>query len=446
MPINNQAYQNITEAAFSVMSGKKPLDEQARLLTEGAFDGWLWDGVPFPETIGNPPSASFTFALNYMAIYVYLLSAYDSPYEAFENEPNFGGGGDGPNPSNPFDPDDPWTRFFTVDQIGIQNYDYNGDGIVGFEDWLIVFQMAFNPAVPYWVNNSFYRRMLEKGEISRMPQPKKFGLAPVNPLATRPGTRSPDGSNPQTGAVRGMREETMMGMGDKRDRKQQFDMIMKMGDMAASGKIPSGKGGMQQGSMSGQETMPPDSLSKFGKMGMGMKPQMGGMKPPMGGMPKMGGMKPPAGMPKMGGMKPPAGMPKMGGGMEQAMGMKPQMPGMGAMGGMQQPAPTPKMPSMSDQPQVKQKLQNLVPFDPNKKKKGMMGMGVEGEAMPKINNKKLKFGIPGMDDDRGDGNRYDKKGNLKALKRTGIEGEAMRAYQGARAGRQMFKTQARRGY
>ena len=360
MPINNQSYQNITEAAYNVMSGRKPLDEQARLLTEGAFDGWLWDGVPFPETIGDPPSASFTFALNYMAIYVYLLSAYDSPYEAFENEPNFGGGGDGPNPSNPFDPDDSWNRFFTVDQIGLQNYDYNGDGIVGFDDWLIVFQMAFNPAVPYWVNNSFYRRMLEKGEISRMPQPKKFGLAPVNPLATRPGMRSPDGSNPQTGAVRGMREETMMGMGDKRDRKQQFDMIMKMGDMAASGKIPSGKGGMQQGSMSGQEMMPPQTLSKLVKGGSGM---------------------------------------------EQGMGMKPQMPGMGAMGDMQKPAPTPEMPSMSDQPEMKKLLggmMNKMGLDPEKMKKGMMGMGVEGEAM--------------------------------------------QAYQSARDARQMFKTQARRGY
>jgi hypothetical protein len=145
----------------------------------------------------------------------------------------------------------------------------------------------------------------------------------------------------------------------------------------------------------------------------------------------------------MGGMKPPAGMPKMGGGMEQGMGMKPQMPGMGAMGGMQQPAPAPEMPSMSDQPQVKQKLQNIVPFDPNKKKKGMMGMGVEGEAMPKMNNKKFKLDIPGHED-RGDGMKYDKKGNLKGSR--GIEGEAMSAYQGARAGRQMFKTQARRGY
>ena len=155
---------------------------------------------------------------------------------------------------------------------------------------------------------------------------------------------------------------------------------------------------MQQGSMSGQEMMPPDSMAKFTKGGSGM---------------------------------------------EQGMGMKPQMPGMGAMGGMQQPAPAPEMPSMSDQPQVKQKLQNIVPFDPNKKKKGMMGMGVEGEAMPKMNNKKIKLDIPGLD---GDGSRYDKKGNIKGMNRTGIEGEAMSAYQGARAGRQMFKTQARRGY
>jgi hypothetical protein len=44
------------------------------------------------------------------------------------------------------------------------------------------------------------------------------------------------------------------------------------------------------------------------------------------------------------------------------------------------------------------------------------------------------------------GSRYDEKGNLKGMNRMGIEGEAMSAYQGARAGRQMFKTQARRGY
>ena len=204
--------------------------------------------------------------------------------------------------------------------------------------------------------------------------------------------------------------------------------------------------------MSGKNTPnhEPEQISEEMMMGMnkrkrpmGGMPPMGGMKPPAGGMPKMGGMPPMGGMPKMGGMKPPAaGMPKMGGGMEQAMGMKPQMPGMGAMGGMQQPAPTPMMPSMSDQPQVKQKLQNLVPFDPNKKKKGMMGMGVEGEAMPKMDDKKIKMTIPGF---KG-GSRYDKKGNIKGMNQTGIEGEAMSAYQGARAGRQMFKTQARRGY
>ena len=312
-------------------------------------------------------------------------------------EAEFGG-------SNPFEPDDGWDRFFQMDDFGINNYDYNQDGLITFEDFMILFQMAYNPSIPYYVNAPFYNRMLEKGEQSRIPRPKQFGTPPTNPLAARPGVRSPDGSNPQTGAVRGMSEEMMMGMNKKKNPLfggGESDQIKKIAQAAAKGNAP----------------------------------QMGGMKPPVGGMPKMGGMKPPAG-----------GMPKMGGGMEQAMGMKPQMPGMGAMGGMQQPAPTPKMPSMSDQPQVKQKLQNLVPFDPNKKKKGMMGMGVEGEAMPKMNNKKLKFDIPGMDDDRGDGNRYDKKGNLKALKRTGIEGEAMGAYQGARAGRQMFKTQARRGY
>ena len=67
-------------------------------------------------------------------------------------------------------------------------------------------------------------------------------------------------------------------------------------------------------------------------------------------------------------------MPKMGG-MEQGMGMKPQMPGMGAMGGMQKPAPTPEMPSMSDQPQIKQKLQNLVPIRSKQKEKGYDGYG-----------------------------------------------------------------------
>jgi hypothetical protein len=356
MSINNQSYQNITEAAYNVMSGKKSLNE--------GFAGYDYD-PPFSGAVGNPPDFSFVQPLNFISLYIHLQNAYDSPYEMAEAE--YGG-------TQPFEPDDGWDRFFVMDQFGVQNYDYNGDGIVDFSDFLILFNMAFNPGIPYYINAPFYQRMLEKGAESRIPTVRP----PKNPLADRPGTRPTDPTPP----IGGVREE-IMGADKKRNPLfggSESDMIRQIAAKAMSGgeipKVPSA-GGM---------------------------PQMGGMKPPAGGMPQMGGMKPPAGgmpqmggMPKMGGMKPPVA-PQ---GMEQGMGMKPQMSGMGAMGGMKPPAPAPEMPSMSDQPDIKKKLQNIVPFDPEKKKKkGMMG----------------------------------------------IEGEAMQAYQGARAGRQMFKTQARRGY
>jgi hypothetical protein len=247
--------------------------------------------------------------LNFISLYIYLQNTYDSPYEMHEGE--FGG-------SNPFEPDDGWDRFFQMDDFGINNYDYNQDGLITFDDFLILFQMAYNPSIPYYVNAPFYNRMLEKGEQSRIPRPKQFGAPPTNPLAARPGVRNPAGSNPQTGGVRGIpesiQEEMMMGMNKKKNPLfggGESDQIRKIAQAAAKGNAP----------------------------------QMGGMKPPAGGMPKM-------------------------------------------------------------------------------------------------NNKKTTMPIPSFVG----GSRYDEKGNLKGMNRMGIEGEAMSAYQGARAGRQMFKTQARRGY
>jgi len=480
MSINNKSYQNITEAAYNVMSGKKSLNE--------GFAGYDYD-PPFSGSVGNPPSFSFVQPLNFISLYVMLQNRYDSPYDMAENEPGYAGS------PNPFEPDDGWDRFFVLEQFGTQNYDYNGDGIVDFSDFLILFNMAFNPAIPNYINAPFYQKMLEKGAESRIPTVRP----PKNPLADRPGTRPTDptppiggvreeimgGSsklataaypnlypstrrpilkgddkkrpavlgtakglrpslapktNPYSPTIRPTEEEQYVG-GSKYDKGGLSIFPMPKVDMTRRpinrGKYIPAQLGTSQGlrpsmgyntpkEMGGrplnfrrtEEEMPQmgadkkrnplfggsesDMIRQIAAKAMsggeipkvpsaGGMPQMGGMKPPAGGMPQMDGM------PKMGGMEPPVA-PQ---GMEQGMGMKPQMSGMGAMGGMKPPAPAPEMPSMSDQPDIKKKLQNIVPFDPEKKKKkGMMG----------------------------------------------IEGEAMQAYQGARAGRQMFKTQARRGY